>query len=96
MADAARRLPALPVAVGAGKSADPVPDAPAPDASFLQRLHVPWALTPPDAAAELCRLDADLSAEQSFVAQAFAVQLPQAERRASVEPVQVPSERRKL
>jgi hypothetical protein len=78
------------VAVGAEKSADPVQDAPARDALFLLDQRVMLAPKPPDVAEALYKPVADLSAEQSFVAQAFAVQ---AEPPALVELEQAGSER---
>jgi hypothetical protein len=59
--------------VDAGKSADPVRDALERVAWFLRRQRVPRAQVLRDAAAELYKPDVDLSAEQSFAAQAVAV-----------------------
>ena len=92
--DAVRLHPALPAGVDAGKSADLVRDVPVLASSFLQALPERWAPTLLDAVEELYKPGADLSAEQSFVAQAFAVQLLRAELPTLVERARVRAERR--
>ena len=85
VADAVRRLLALPVDEDAEKLAGPARDVPAPDALFLERLRGPLVLELRDAAEELCKPDAGPSAGRSFAEQALVVQPPRAVLQASAE-----------
>ena len=60
---------------GAGKSVDPAPDVPEPDAAFQSQEHLPARQAMLVAVAEPCKQGAAQSAERSCAAQEAEVQL---------------------